>query len=385
MAIDVRRFVDVNIKPHLTSAVKGTRKTVILYTGEIATNPDSTFPKILESKSEAFTYCAGMTNTLIYLDIFFTLGGASVKVINGVAKEDIVNIDVSDLSNDEIIIAYAGASTDISTIYANMKSLAIANQPVDEINPDNDLTNQICGINEKIFLARCISNSDADSVENFAVKYSNVHGAEMAIAAFLSRINVYGTNTVYDYMFTEEGWYNDSFESWTGIAPETLSDTQYQQTLENNFNVNVYFAGASRNCGGNLKDGQDLVNKYVLIILHQTLTERLLDLLTQRLKNSIGLTKIYSVMADELANYVTDGYLTTDKIWTDEPLTVTYNNQTFTIIEKGTALINGYLIRVLPYYSLTAADKQAHKTPPIYVIIGDQYGIRSIQVRGEVI
>lgn len=370
MAIDIRRFVDVNIKPHLTSAIEGTRKTVILFTNE--TNANTSAPIIVESYEQAEVSCVGMPNTLIYLNIFFNCKGASVKVIGGVASDA---IDLSVLTNEEIIVAYAGDSINIGTIYSNMKALAIENEP-------NDAELGIHGVNEKIFLGRCTTINDTDSVENFAVKYSNVHGAEMTIAAYLSKINVYGTNTVYDYMFVSEGT-TDSTSAF--YLAESLSDNDYRDILDNNMNVDIYLAGAVRNCGGNLKDGQDLVNKYVLIILHQTLTERLVELLTQRIKNSVGLSKIYSVMSDELGNYLTNGYLTTDKIWTDEDLVINYNNQSFTIIEKGTAINLGYVVKVLPFSSLSSTDKTAHKTPPIYVVIADQYGIRAIQVNGEVI
>lgn len=373
MAIDVRRFVDVNIKPHLTSAIEGTRKTIVLYTND-ATPSGMTSPFVVEA-SDYMTTCALMPNTLTYLNIFFGCGGSSVKIFGDTAITDIPSIDISSLDNKEIIIAYAGAAIDIDSIYSNMKALAIANAP-------DDTELGIHGANEKIFLGRATSINDTDSVENFAAKYSNVHGAEMTIAAYLSKINVYGTNTVYDYMFIPEGSPDVDSSFYLG---ESLTDTAYATILNNNLNVDIYLAGAVRNCGGNLKDGQDLTNKYVLIILHQTLTERLLELLTQRIKNSVGLSKIYSVMSDELGNYLTNGYLTTDKIWTDEDLIVNYNNQTFTIIEKGTALINGYTIKMLPFSSLSSTDKTAHKTPPIYVVIADQYGIRAIQVNGEVI
>ena len=136
---------------------------------------------------------------------------------------------------------------------------------------------------------------------------------------------------------------------------------------------------------GNLKNGADLVNSYTLIVLHQTLTQRLLELLATKIKGSKGLAQIYATIAQELEAYRSCGYLTTDKIWSEEDLVVTYNSQNYTVITKGTPLNSGYAIKVLPFSSLTVPDKTERKTPPIYVIIADQYGIRKITVNGEVI
>ena len=215
---------------------------------------------------------------------------------------------------------------------------------------------------------------DKDAVANFGVKYSTVLGAEMTIAAYLSRVNVYRTNTVADYMFTQEA-----------LTDEKVDDTTFGSILDENMNVDVYLAGAVRNMGGNLKNGADLINSYVKIILHQTLTERLLDLLTTKIKGARGLAQIYATVAQELEAYRSCGYLTTDKVWTDEDLTTTYNGQTYTIITKGTPLLLGYSIKILPLSSLTLVDKTERKTPPIYIIIADQYGIRKITINGEVI
>ena len=104
-----------------------------------------------------------------------------------------------------------------------------------------------------------------------------------------------------------------------------------------------------------------------------------------KLKNNDGVGKIYATICSELANYRTCGYLSTDKTWTDPTMKVNVNGKTYTIIEEGTPLINGYKVTVLPLASLSQNDIILHKAPPIYIIIADQYGIRSITVNGEII
>ena len=69
------------------------------------------------------------------------------------------------------------------------------------------------------------------------------------------------------------------------------------------------------------------------------------------------------------------------------------NKKSFTIIGGddrqlylGECLLkNGYIVKILPISSLSSTDKSNHSTPPIYIIIADQYGIRKITINGEII
>lgn len=360
MSIDLKNFVDVNIQTHVASSAIGTRSKIVLYTTETVSGGSKTV--VAENYKDELL---GLTETLKYLDVYFDNGGVSAEVIS-TTKVSLTASVIKALPNEEIVIGFVNTTEgdDAADTYAFLKSL------IQALNADTTVR----GINEKVILARTEVTTDSDKIKNFAVKYSYTTGAEMTIAAYLSKINVYSVDSVYDYMFTQEL-----------IQSEDLDDSTYTDIVENNMNVDVNLANAVRNCGGNMKDGEDLVNKYVLIILHQTLTDQVLSLLSQKLKNVNGLSKLYSVIAQELSRYLTCGYLTTDKIWTDSDYVVQYNNEQYTIIETGTALTDGFVISILPLTSLTDADKLAHKAPPIYIILGTQYGIRKIEITGEVI
>lgn len=369
-SINLKRFVDINIKQHVPSVVLGTRDTVVLFTSE----GSSSDPIDVTSYSDALAKLTSTTyaTTLKYLNIYFACGGVKARVIGNTST--LTENLVSGLGDEYIMVASTNAG------YATLKSIAQA----------REASQTIYGINEKILFARTSTASDADFVKNFAVKYAsdNYVGAEMSIAAYLSQINVYGVDTVYDYAYTVEPVLKDLTDPSSPVVlydAEDISDDTYGTIITNNMNVNVYLAGAVRDCGGNLKNGADVVNSFVRIILHQTLTGRLIALMTEHLKGTSGLGKIYATTSQELEMYKTAGYLSTDKIWTDNTLKVTYNNVTYTIIEKGTALTNGYLVKVLPYAALTDQQKALHQAPPIYVIIADQYGIRSITIQGDVI
>ena len=369
MAIDLKRFVDIDIQSHAVSQYNGTRGTIALFTTEGTASTTKDISSLSEALEEYPLATAPLTRA--YLQIFFKNGGVKAHVIEGITLANLAKEDITALPNEYILVGVVYSATDISTGYAKVKSIASDLKALYEAGT-------LYGINEKILVARTDA-SDLTSIPNFAVKYSTVVGGEMTIAAYLSHIDVYGTDTVHDYMFTAEDF---NIDNYTG---ETSDDTTYEVALNGNMNIDIYFANSVRNMGGNCKDGKDVVNDFVRIVLHQTLTDRLNELLATKLKGSDGIGKIYSVICDEMEYYKNCGYLSTDKVWTDATWSEVYNDEEFTIIEKGTPLLNGYQVRILPISSLTTADITARKAPPIYIALADQYGIRKIKITGEVI
>lgn len=371
--IDVRRFVDINIKQHVETAISGTRDVVVLYThegeqGKISGKATETIgpEQIFASYSDANAAYPSNTypDTNAYITMYYNNGGAKLIVIEGYDYNGITADIIKSLDNKYILICFCSSEANVSNMYSKVKEIATARE--------QDAT--IYGVNEKILFARTEVQNDNALIANLAVKYSKVLGAEMTMAAYLAGIDVYGIDTVYDYMYTAEN-----------IEEEVLTDAQYETLSLNNINVDNYLAGSVRNLGGNLKNGADITNSFVRIVLHQTLTERLLETLVNKIKNSSGVGKLYAAICNELANYRTCGYLSTDKIWTDKTLSVVVNNKPYEIIAQGTPLINGYHVVILPLTALTENDKALRKAPPIYVIIADQYGIRKVTVNGEII
>lgn len=351
--INIKRFVDININYNVSSSVSSARDTVVLFTTEGAKGNPKTYANMSAWTNDATA--SSLTTTTEYVKMFFNNGGNKVKVVFGISSAELVD-EIAKLDTKEIVVAFAGE-------YDKIKSAA----------KTREADAKIYGINQKILLGRSV-DLDTDSVKNFAVKYSAVVGAEMTIAAYLSNINVYGNDTVHDYMFTKEI-----------ITEEESNDDVLGSVIDNNMNVDMYLSDAVRNLGGNLKDGSDIMNSFMLIVCQQTLTDRLVKLLSTKIKGSKGIAAIYNTIASELSNYLTDGYLTTDKVWTGGTKNVVYNNKTYTIIEDNTPLTLGYYITILPFASLSDTDKAARKCPPIYIFLADSYGIRAVTIQGEVI
>lgn len=360
--INVKRFVNINILANVTRNILGTRGTLTLFTPEGNSGVIVSFNSLGEALTDLNESTFPLTRT--YVETFFNHGGSAVDIVEGTAYNAVTLTTLKALANEKILVGFVIPDANVTAAFSAIIQLA------QNMNADTD----VYGVNQKILFIRSEDNSVSTTVPYLGVKYSNVVGAEMTMAAYLSKINVYRQNTVNDYSFTEET-----------VDPEDIADADLETILNNNMNVDISLANSTRNVGGNLKDGSDLTNTFVRIVLHQTLTDRLLNLLVQKLKNSAGISQIYSAITQELEAYRSSGYYSFDKVWTDDDLTVVANEQQYTVIEKGTALLNGYYVKILPFSSLTDTEKAAHSAPYIYVILADQYGIRLITVNGEVI
>lgn len=360
--INLKRFVDVDIQSKVVRQVSGTRDTVVLFTSEGTAGTQTVYSTY--SQAEAALAKGTYPLALAYLKVFFENGGTKCLLIEGKAYSAVTTDDIAELADEYIVIAFAAEDATVEDCYTKVKGFATTRHS----NAD------IYGINEKLLLARTKATTDTTEIKNFAVKYSNVLGAEMTIAAYLCQINLYKQDTVHDYAFTLET-----------LTAEEIDDPSFEAITAANLNVDIVLANATRNIGGNCKDGSDLTNAYVKIVLHQTLTDRLIGLLTQKITGSAGVSQIYSVISQELERYRTAGYLSTDKIWTADDLTIVYNGEEYTVVAQGEALTSGYAVKVLPFSSLTDEDKAARKAPPVYIVIADQYGIRQITINGEVI
>lgn len=200
-------------------------------------------------------------------------------------------------------------------------------------------------------------------------------GIEMTIGAYLTQVNVNKYESVKDYCFTKE-----TIEDKDDDNPfKPIDDNKLAKGLMKNYNFIGELVGDIRNLGGNDSAGYSLVNQFMLICLAQELTERVYNLLTQKIKyNTSGLNQISTTLVETLQKYVDNGYLSTDKVWTDNDLY--YENNL--IMKQNTPLPMGYKVFICPFSSLSKTEYQEHMLPKIYVLVADSYGIRKVHVDG---
>jgi hypothetical protein len=354
MSIDVKKFIDINIVYSKQTSNPLIQNTVGLITSE---GTEGTITLVL-SKSEWDAYIIGktFTNTTPYVNMFFANGGTRLAIIEGKT-----GAYATSLSDEYIAIAV------VDQTFSSAKSLATT------------LELSMTGIHKKILLARATSSDIASDplvsgLSCLAVKYSEYVGAEMCMGAYLSKTKIDGINTVNDYAFT--------IEDLEVNVSSPITNNVFDTLMGYKFNFNIALSNANRNIGGNMTSGRSLINEYMLIVLHQVATARLLDLLVTKIKGNKALSAIRSTLSDTLNIFVQNGYLSTSKVWIYDDWVVTHNSQEFTIIEQYTPLSLGYHIQVLPWSSLTNQEIAENKAPTTYIIIADAYGVRKLELAG---
>ncbi len=223
-------------------------------------------------------------------------------------------------------------------------------------------------------------------------------GDEMSIAAYLTRININSVSGIKDYCYTVEvstpdvncygddaGDFEPNVQDSNHYESKEIDDDMHDILKGCHFTFTHYLANNNRAIGGDTTAGYSFVNEYVSIIVHQTVTNALITLLASKPDSTNICGQINSVISSDLNKYISNGYLTTNKTWSDDTLTVTKNGVSYEIIASGTQLPKGYYVTTLPLSSLTATEKKNHKAPTAYVILAESDAIRTIDVVGEII
>lgn len=363
--IDIRNFVDVNIVDKTMISTVTTRDIMVLFTEESisadsAANHNNIFDSLSSFNAVYPLPGEGQTDayeiTRAYLDVFFKNGGLKVKLVYAASNitSTALQSAIEALPNEYIVIA---GTTSLATTIASVAEAA-----------------EWTGIKKKILLRRIAAIPERSVFPNYLVeKYSTVIGAEMTIGAYLTQINMNNVDTVQDYCFTSEK-----------LSVDVDDDTTLDALQSQKVNVDIELANSIRNIGGNMINGLDLVNEYTLIVLQQTVTDAVLQALLRKLKGETGLAAIRTAITEELQKYVTNGYLTTDKVWPNQDYSVTVKEKDYVIVEANTPITKGYIIKILPLSSLTNEEKDERKTPRIYIILADMYGFRKVEIAGEV-
>ena len=455
MGINLRRFVDINIKPVQSVAVNPVRDTATLFVG-LNDSAGVGLPEGTYTANSQVTingkaiYITAYNNP--YTLSFFGNGGIKLAIV----KKAFTAANVAALDNAQILIASADV-TDSAAFDAVVSAYNKMNNLVAE---DGTISSNEYGPSAKIFATFVTPSADSVNVSGYSqsniILKCGTKGIEMSTLAYLTQINVYGNSTVKDYYFTIENIYgkrrSDTIQTATGDGTTTQFTLQYASSyidsvkvnnvattaytisgniitfttapkdaaiilisytfnanellsvsivtdtstnvytsdallgycLEKNVNIDIILANQIRAAGGQLFGGLDLVNQYVLIVMQQTLQEALINALTVKLSGANGTAAIYNAIVTELDKYVQCGFLSAGN-WQNSDWSVTYNGDSYTIIDANARLDKGYKVFVIPFAALTVADIQAHKAPPVYIATSNAYGIRKVTLEGEAI
>lgn len=228
---------------------------------------------------------------------------------------------------------------------------------------------QLTGRYQKIFVQEVTENGKPQTqYEGYATVYSN---STAYLAAYYTKLRLTTADNIRDYAFT-------AITVPTGSSINDLDNDTLVTALNNHHNVISYLAGSYRALGGDDILGNDITNLFMRIVLQQTLSVALINLLTTKIRlDTRGIISVKSTIAAELNRYIANGYISIDKAWQEEDLYIDGD----LIATKGMPLPGGYAIHVSP---ITQTDIANHQIPQIYVLYGDQVGVRKIVLTGEV-
>lgn len=381
MAINLNRLVDISIS-HITSSSTYERDTALL----VLFNQTETSVKTVEKLSEIANPAS---DEYKFAFNFFNNGGIKLAIAKTTQTYTDDPIDpetgVTTKSKEE---KFKEILKSLEYSYIVVMSNITGADIVAFANKYNNESEDVTQLYKKYFLTSDKNAATLTSDDYFvAVKYGEV-GCEASIAAYLTKIDLDESNSVNDYMFTEEVIKDLEYT----VNNETVvikysnyivdDDNLLDDLLDKKYNVDVDLRDSTRVMGGNTLKGYDLVNDYMLLVLQQTLTEKLVDLLQTKIKyNSLGLTKINGVMIRELNRYVNNGFLMPNKVY-DKSEDIMDATGSVVLLTKGAKLVSGYKYYIAPFSSLSEQDKEDHLLPAITLVLSDSYSIRKITVDG---
>lgn len=399
MSLDLRNFIQVNINYH-TSAVSAVDSGVVtLITKNSVYSADPYKGQIFYSKSQYDKAHAGAGQAIAadtsldkYVQSFFHNHGKALQIIGGYSGAE---VDADIATWIKTIVKALNYKYVIIVSDCSIAALELVAQDESEtttiLNPltSEDAVPSLAGLNEKIYISSSnnvqYETSLPEEIQNFIIKIGQ-KGCEMLAAAFLSQVRIDNGNTISDYNFTIENVNDFSNEGVSPADPIIVDDNDTAVTLiDANFNFDSTLVNAVRNIGGNTVHGADIMNYYVRILLTQSLTEKILNVLVSKIKlNQSGINRVQNAIQIEMNKYINNGYLNPEFIWTEDDLYFNWNNQSYLICSRNEPLVKGYKSVILPVSALSYEQKEAHAFPPVFLLLADQSGVRFILINGDV-
>lgn len=403
MSVKYTNFVEVNINRHISSTASDLRNTAcaIFYNASLVGNDTQDFGKLTKTS----TVPAALSDFEDYINAFFRNGGQLLhciatkiapSVTTGVAPDPVVTIAnsaftaiIKTLPMEEIMVGFAIKKTETTYGESDFRLVAEAYNTahatekiyqkifVSEIKPNpTGATPSTAGT---IADLADYKSGDAKVVdqENYVLKYGAL-GIGASVLAYYTQINIYATDSTEDYCYTKEKYDEDTSSTTYNFV---FDDNEFVKlAMQLDINVDINLSNSVRVIGGNDTAGLSLTNQYMLLVMHQTLTTRLIELLTTKIKyNAQGLSLVLNTLTTELNKYVANGFLSTNRTWTEGDLY--YNN--YLVVSDNTLLNLGYKVVILPFESLNPEEIKAHQLPKVYILAADTYSIRKIVVNGE--
>ena len=318
-----------------------------------------TFNKINATLGEALK----QTNVIANLRRFFNYDGQELIVVlcdNKIPTAD----DVQAIKRTFQDFIYYTVSQDISLTATN----------IDDLNKDVSAP-------YTVRLCLTVKNTTENETKLAAVKNNNIFvklvdttvGTDDALSflAFTTQIRLDGFNTIEDYCYTDEN----------GLT--VLDSKDHYDTWITKYNFVDKVGNKVLNFGGNLYNGTPIDSDFGVTCIENDIAYALLDIVTSKIRiTPTAQTRVVTAINTVLNRYINNGLILSNSVYSGEDMFIKYNEKTYSIIHKGTTLLNGYYVFTVPVSAISVEDKQNKKFTPIIVVIMTSAGARTISVTG---
>ena len=324
-----------------------------------------TFNKILSDNLTAAESNPLDTNVINNLRRFFDYDGQELIVVlcdNKIPTAD----DVQAIKRTFQDFIYYTVSQDI------FNSLTATN--IDDLNKDVSAP-------YTVRLCLTVKNTTENETKLAAVKNNNIFvklvdttvetDDALSFLAFTTQIRLDGFNTIEDYCYTDE----------KGLT--VLDSKGHYDTWITKYNFVDKIGNKVLNFGGNLYNGTSIDSDFGVTCIENDIAYALLDIVTSKIRiTPTAQTRVVTAINTVLNRYINNGLILSNSVYSGEDMFIKYNEKTYSIIHKGTTLLNGYYVFTVPVSAISVEDKQNKKFTPIIVVIMTSAGARTISVSG---
>ena len=324
-----------------------------------------TFNKILSDNLTAAESNPLDTNVINNLHRFFDYDGQELIVVlcdNKIPTAD----DVQTIKRTFQDFIYYTVSQDI------FNSLTAVN--IDDLN-------NTVSAPYTVRLCLTVKNTPENETKLANVKNNNIFvklvnttvGTDDALSflAFTTQIRLDGFNTIEDYCYTDEN----------GL--EIIDSKGHYDTWITKYNFVDKVGNKVLNFGGNLYNGTSIDSDFGVTCIENDIAYALLDIVTSKIRiTPTAQTRVVTAINTVLNRYINNGLILSNSVYSGEDMFIKYNEKTYSIIHKGTTLLNGYYVFTVPVSAISVEDKQNKKFTPIIVVIMTSAGARTISVSG---
>lgn len=387
--VDINKLIDVNFNIVRETTPIGSYKKAVYFmnkTANTAFNGYCTY--LLNSDGLTRQKTEGKDNAPLTVDTFNKINSKLV----GVLKETKVIANLSRFFNydgQELIVVLCDneipTADDIQAIKRTFQDFIYYTVSQDIFNlltaTNIDELNNTVSAPYTVRLCLTVKNTPENETKLAAVKNNNIFvklvdttvetDDALSFLAFTTQIRLDGFNTIEDYCYTDEN----------GLT--VLDSKDHYDTWITKYNFVEKVGNKVLNFGGNLYNGTSIDSDFGVTCIENDIAYALLDIVTSKIRiTPTAQTRVVTAINTVLNRYINNGLILSNSVYSGEDMFIKYNEKTYSIIHKGTTLLNGYYVFTVPVSAISVEDKQNKKFTPIIVVIMTSAGARTISVSG---